>query len=82
MRREDKFDWEARIVIDAKVQGGRPVINGTRVPLEVIVGALAGGDTIEEVCESYNITVLDVRAALAYAAEMLHDERVFAIPGR
>jgi uncharacterized protein (DUF433 family) len=79
---DNDFDWEARIVIDPKVQGGKPVIKGTRVPLEVIVGALAGGDTIEEVCESYNITALDVRAALAYAAEMLHEERVFAIPGR
>jgi uncharacterized protein (DUF433 family) len=78
----DKFDWEARIKIDATVQGGKPVIAGTRVPLEVIVGALAGGDTIEEISESYNVTTEDVRAALAYAAQMLHEERVFALPRR
>jgi len=57
--------------------GGKPVIKDTRVPLEIIVGALAGGDSIEEVCEGYSLTEPDFRAALAYAAEMLRSERVF-----
>ena len=35
--------WEDRIAIDADVMGGKPVIKGTRVPVQVIVGALAGG---------------------------------------
>ncbi len=70
-------EWKERINIDPAIQGGKPVIKGTRVPLEIIVGGLAGGDSIEEVCEGYSITEPDVRVALAYAAEMLRSERVF-----
>ena len=75
-------EWKARINIDPAIQGGKPVIKGTRVPLEVIIGAMAGGDSIEAVCEGYSITEPDVRAALAYAAETLRSERVFAFPDR
>lgn len=60
--------WEGHIAIDPEVMGGKPVIKGTRVPVQVIVGSLAGGDSIEQVCAGYNVTEDDVRAALAYAA--------------
>jgi uncharacterized protein (DUF433 family) len=72
--------WRDRISIDPSVQGGKPVIKGTRVPLQVIVGSLAGGDSIEDVCRSYPVTEADVRAALAYAASLLAEERVHALP--
>ena len=75
-----KDEWEARIDIDPGIQGGRPVIKGTRVPLYVLIGGLAGGDSIEEICESYRVTPDDVRAALAYAAEIIYEERVYAVP--
>jgi uncharacterized protein (DUF433 family) len=75
------MDWEGRIAIDPKVMGGKPVIKGTRVPIQVIVGSLAGGDSIEQVCEGYHLTEEDVRAALAYAADVLSQERLHALPG-
>ena len=75
-----KKDWEDRIAIDPKVMGGKPVIKGRRVPLQVIVGSLAGGDDVATVCQQFNITEEDVRAALAYAANVLEDERVYALP--
>ena len=71
---------KTRIAIDPKVMGGKPVIKGTRVPVQVIVGALAGGMTIPETCEEYRVTPEDVQAALAYAAEALAEEKVHAIP--
>jgi uncharacterized protein (DUF433 family) len=80
MDKDENQDWEARINIDAKIQGGKPVIKGPRVPVEVLIGHLAGGDTIETICESYRVTEQDVRAALADAAEMLRQERVYALP--
>ena len=61
------MNLEDRIAIDAGVMGGKPVIKGTRVPVQMIVGALAGGDTIEDVCTGYKVTEEDVRAALTYA---------------
>ncbi len=73
--------WEDRIAIDADVMGGKPVIKGTRVPVQVIVGALAGGDTVEDVCTGYSVTEEDVRAALTYAAGVLGEERLHALPG-
>ena len=76
------MDWQERIAIDPKVMGGKPVIKGTRVPIQVIVGSLAGGDTVAEICEDYGITEDDVRAGLAYAAEMLSQERLHALPHR
>lgn len=73
---------KSRIVIDPKVMGGKPVIKGTRVPVQVIVGALAGGMTIDEVTKEYRVIVEDIHAALAYAAETLAEEKVHALSYR
>lgn len=67
----ETFDWQSRINVDPGVAAGRPVITGTRVPVEVIVGSLGGGATIREVCADYNLSEEDVRAALIYAAEII-----------
>ena len=75
-------DWEKRINIDPNILGGRPVIAGTRVPVYVVLDMLASGETMEVVCEQYGITADDVRAALAYAADIVMDEIVVAIPPR
>ena len=77
----DSTNWEARITLDREVLGGKPVIKGTRVPVQVIVGALAGGSAVRDVCEGYSVAEEDVRAALAYAAEVLRQERLHALPG-
>ncbi len=76
------MDWQDRIVVTPDIMGGKPVIKGTRVPVQVVVGALAAGSTVQEVCASYRITEDDVRAALAYAAEVLGQEKLYALPGR
>ena len=77
-----RADWKKKIVIDPDIMGGKPVIKGTRVPVEVIVGGLAGGMTIEEVCDEYRIKAADVRAALAYATETLSEEHLIAVSDR
>jgi uncharacterized protein (DUF433 family) len=74
-----KEGWKNRIEINAEILAGKPVIKGTRVPIEVIIGGSAGGMTIEEVCQEYRIQVDDVRAALAYAAETLSEEHLIAV---
>src|SRR5712692_2242642 len=43
------MDWRDRIVIDPAIHHGDPCVKGTRVPLSVIVGSIAGGDTFEQV---------------------------------
>ena len=60
-----------RISIDPKVCHGKPVIKGTRVLVSTLLGALAGGDSIEMLLEDYpNITREDVMAALEFASEL------------
>lgn len=71
--------WKNRIEINPKIMGGKPVIRGTRVPVQVVVGSLAGGMSEEEVCKEYRIIIKDVKAPLAYAAETLTEEKVYAI---
>lgn len=67
-----------RITVDSKVRFGKPVIEGTRVPVELVIGQLAGGMTMEEVAQEYDLTLDDLRAALKYAADILAAEEVRA----
>lgn len=55
-----------RVVIDPKIQHGKPVIRGTRVPIARIIGGLAGGMTKEDVMREYDVGEEDVAAALAF----------------
>ena len=69
-------DWRKEITIDAAIQGGKPVLKGTRMPVHIVVGSLAGGMSIEEICDQYYLTEEQVRAALRYAAQTVADEIV------
>jgi uncharacterized protein (DUF433 family) len=44
------------ITIDNEIQHGKPVLKGTRIPVAVIIGSLAGGMTYDEVIQEYAIT--------------------------
>ncbi|RLE09268.1 DUF433 domain-containing protein [Candidatus Aerophobetes bacterium] len=65
-----------RISVDEKIRFGKPVISGTRVPVDLIIGKLAGGMTYEEVMAEYEITREDILAALDYAAKILSNEEI------
>jgi len=65
-----------RIVVDEAVRFGRPVLRGTRVPVDLVVGKLAGGMAVEAVAAEYELEREDVLAALAYAAQVIASERV------
>jgi uncharacterized protein (DUF433 family) len=65
-----------RITVDSEVRFGKPVKAGTRVPVAIVVGAVAAGDSLQEVVREYAITVEDVRAALSYAARRLEEEAI------
>jgi len=60
-----------RICADQELCGGKPCIRGTRIAAEIILDALAEGLTPEQVIDHYpHLTLEDIRAALAYAAEL------------
>lgn len=58
-----------RIVVDRNVRFGKPIIRGTRVTVETVIGHLAGGMSLEEVAGEYDLGLEDIRAALRYAAD-------------
>lgn len=67
----------ARIVSDPDVMFGKPTIKGTRVPVERILRKLAAGQTVEAIIETFpRLTVDDVRAAAAYAADVIAREDI------
>lgn len=69
-----------RIAIDPNVCFGKPCIRGTRIWVELIVENLAEGVSEQELLEAYpQLERDDIRAALAYAAEMTR-ERIIPIP--
>lgn len=57
--------FEDRIVIDPEIRHGKPIIKGTRVPVELVLGSLAGGMEIREIASEYGIKKKDVQAAIA-----------------
>jgi uncharacterized protein (DUF433 family) len=68
-----------RIVVDPNICFGKPVIRGTRIWVALIVENLAEGLTENELLEEYpGLERDDIRAALAYAAEITR-ERVFPV---
>lgn len=60
-----------RITQDPDIRHGRPVIEGTRVPVAGILGHLAAGDQVVDLAEEYGVTCEDIHACLAYAAELV-----------
>jgi uncharacterized protein (DUF433 family) len=63
------------IQIDPNICHGNPVIRGTRVLVSQIVGALAGGDTVNDILQDYpRLTKEDVYAALAFAGDLARFE--------
>ena len=63
-----------RVIIDKNIMHGQPVIEGTRMPVSVVLGSLADGMTVEEVMEEYDLSEEDIRAALRYAADLIIED--------
>jgi uncharacterized protein (DUF433 family) len=69
-----------RIEINAGVMQGKPVIRGTRIPVQLLLRKLAEGATIEDLLDAYpRLTADDVRAALSYAADTIAHESVLTL---
>ncbi len=64
------------IIIDNRIRFGKPIIEGTRITIDEIIGALAGGMNYEEIEEEYGITKEDIKDVLRYIAEILSEERI------
>jgi uncharacterized protein (DUF433 family) len=70
-----------RVEINAEVMLGKPVIRGTRIPVELIVRKLGEGATEADLLDAYpRLTRADIQAALLYAADALSHEIILTAP--
>ena len=66
-----------RIVVDPKIMVGKPVIKGTRIPVDAIIHRIAEGSSVEEIIQDYpRITRKDIKAALEYAESLIRGEDI------
>jgi uncharacterized protein (DUF433 family) len=69
---------DERIVLDPAVLAGKPVIRGTRLSVEFIIGLMADGWSEADILANYSgLAREDITACLAYAREILQSEKVF-----
>ncbi|MEW6201044.1 MAG: DUF433 domain-containing protein [bacterium] len=70
-----ELDWRERISINPNVCHGKPCIKGTRVMVSIILDYLKAGESTETILREYpTLKKEDIRAALAYAAWLAHEE--------
>lgn len=73
-----------RIEMNPKVMMGKPVIRGTRIPVELILRKLSEGATQADLLDAYpRLTKQDIHAAIAYAADTVaHEETLILEPAK
>jgi uncharacterized protein (DUF433 family) len=68
----------ARIVLDPAILAGKPVIRGTRLSVDFVIGLMADGWSEADILRNYpGITHEDLAACLAYARDVLKSEKVY-----
>ncbi len=69
------------IVSNPRVMMGKPTIDGTRITVESILERLAAGESEEQILEANpRLAAEDIRAALAFAAQVLHADVIYPVP--
>ena len=75
------MDLKERIITDQNILAGKPIIKGTRLAVEFIIDLLAQDWTEQEILRNYpGLTHEDIQACLSYTSEILHAEKVYALP--
>ncbi len=67
---------KARVVIDDRIRHGKPIIRGTRITVDEVLGALIGGMNYDEIEREYGIEEEDIRAAIEYTASFVRGEEI------
>ena len=66
----ESMEWPERIVADPDILAGKPVIRGTRIPVELILELLASGQSVATILNNYpGLTQEDILAALSFARQ-------------
>jgi uncharacterized protein (DUF433 family) len=73
-------DLLSRINVNPEIFGGKPIIRGMRISVELILSLLAQGESIDGLLEDYpNLEENDIRACIAYAHAVIANDQIDAI---
>lgn len=76
----DEKELLKRITVNPEIFGGKPIIRGMRISVELVVSLLAQGDTVEEILADYpDLTREDIQACLAYAHAVIANDSLDAV---
>lgn len=79
----DMAEWQEHLCSDPAVCGGDLCARGTRIPVTVILDNLAEGSSHDEILRSYpSLRPEHIKSALAYAAELAHEEQLIPLQTR
>jgi len=69
------------IVVDPEVHHGKPVIEGTRIPIHMVLGLLSDGLMPDEIIRDYydTITKEDIFACIRYAKSLVEEEEIYPL---
>jgi uncharacterized protein (DUF433 family) len=68
-----------RITVDPGICNGKPVVRGTRITVETILGYLSAGETNAEILKQYpGLTAVDITACLEFATRLVGHKFTFA----
>jgi len=74
------MDWKEYIHADAEVLAGKPIVKGTRLSVEFLLGLLGAGWSQEQMLANYaGLTAEALQAVFAFAAESLQEESLYSL---
>lgn len=74
------MDWRKHIHSDFNIMMGKPVIKGTRIPVELVLEKVAAGESFEQIIEEHpRLTRNGILAAIAFAAENLRADVIYPV---
>lgn len=75
--------YRVRIVVDPEIMVGKPVVRGTRIPVELVLKRLAQNPDVSVLLEAYpRLTIEDIKAYLEYAQGLVEGESIYPAPAQ
>ena len=72
----------AEIVIDAEIRHVKPILKGTRITVDEVLGMLESGMTYDEIKKEYGLTKEQILTVIKYVASLVQGEHVHKVPAR
>lgn len=76
---QNMVHWQSYIEANPEIMYGKPVIKGTRIPVDLLLEKMAEGETVKDLLEAYpNLTNTAIQAVLAFAADSVKNETIYS----